>query len=129
VRAVDTNVLARILLADDEEQSPKAVAVLMEGAYVPLTVLLETAWVLSSVGQFDRRQVSTALREVVSAESVAVDDPDLIEWILSRYEAGAGFSDLVHAAAASLGGAEALLTFDRSFARVAEPPLSIELIE
>jgi predicted nucleic-acid-binding protein len=48
VRSVDTNVLARYLLGDDPVQNPIAERTIADGAYVSLTVLLETHWLLTS---------------------------------------------------------------------------------
>ena len=50
--AVDTNVLARLLLRDDEAQYRKVVKLFGDGRdyTAPVTVMLELVWVLESYG-------------------------------------------------------------------------------
>jgi len=49
MRAVDTNVLVRLLTRDDAGQSEAAERWVKTGAWVSTLALAETAWVLSSV--------------------------------------------------------------------------------
>ena len=52
--AADTNVLVRLLVADDPVQTPKAELFLAreKPLWISIVVLLETAWVLGSVYGF-----------------------------------------------------------------------------
>ncbi len=57
----DTNVLVRIVVADDPSQTEAAGAVLHEaalqgGAWISQVVIVETVWALSSRYRFDSRQ-------------------------------------------------------------------------
>ena len=54
MRAVDTNVLARLIARDEPAQVEKAEAFVARGAWVSQLVLVETVWVLESVTGFDR---------------------------------------------------------------------------
>ena len=49
MRAVDTNVLARLIVRDDDEQAAAADEFVAAGAWVSHLVLAETLWVLTSV--------------------------------------------------------------------------------
>ena len=49
MRAVDTNVLVRLIVRDDPAQVDRAEAFVARGAWVSLLVLAETIWVLKSV--------------------------------------------------------------------------------
>ena len=49
MRAVDTNVLVRLLARDHPVQLAAAEAFVQAGAWVSLLVLMETVWVLDSV--------------------------------------------------------------------------------
>lgn len=49
MRAVDTNVLLRILTRDDARQVVAAEAFIAEGAWVSILALAEAAWVLATV--------------------------------------------------------------------------------
>ena len=46
MNAVDTNVVVRVLLRDDERQAEIADEVVAKGAWISLIVLAETIWVL-----------------------------------------------------------------------------------
>ena len=46
MRAIDTNVLVRLLARDDAAQTRLAEAYVAKGAWVPLLALAETVWVL-----------------------------------------------------------------------------------
>ena len=46
MRAVDTNVLVRLITGDDEKQAVVADSFVNRGAWVSHVVLAETAWVL-----------------------------------------------------------------------------------
>ena len=49
MRAVDTNVLVRLLTRDDTRQVTAAEGFVAQGAWVPQIVLVEAIWVLTSV--------------------------------------------------------------------------------
>lgn len=49
MRAVDTNVLVRLVVRDDDEQAAAAEEFVAAGAWVSHLVLAETLWVLTSV--------------------------------------------------------------------------------
>ncbi len=53
MRAVDTNVLVRLLARDDAAQAEAAEAFVAGGAWVSHVVLVETIWVLESVYEVD----------------------------------------------------------------------------
>lgn len=118
MRAIDTNVLVRVLAGDDPEQSPKARALVEAGdLLVPLTVMLEAEWVLRSVYGHAGPQVASALRAFAGLPGVSVEAPERLATALDRAEAGMDFADALHLGAAE--GCEALLTFDRRFVKSA----------
>ena len=49
MRAIDTNVLVRLIVRDDSAQVERAEAFVAQGAWVSQLVLAETVWVLDSV--------------------------------------------------------------------------------
>lgn len=56
MRAIDTNVIVRLATRDDETQVAAAEKYIAErGAWVSHLVLVEVAWVLDSVYEFERR--------------------------------------------------------------------------
>ena len=116
--AIDTNVLVRYLTGDHPEQSPKARALVdAHDIFVPLTVMLETEWVLRSAYGFAAVQVATALRAFAGLPHVTVEHPARLAQALHRAGNGMDFADALH-----LGGVEhcdALLTFDKRFIKAA----------
>ena len=61
--ALDSSVVVRLLADDDPHQSRRAAGLLEDNAvFVPLTVLLETEWVLCSVYALERDAVLRGLR-------------------------------------------------------------------
>ena len=116
--AVDTNVLARLLLADEPGQTERAAAALRGRRWlITLTVLLETEWVLRSAGGLPRSNVLRSLRAVVGLQGAVVERAELVESALTDFEAGVDFADALHLRGAA--GCEAFLTFDRRLLRAA----------
>ena len=111
MKAVDTNILVRAMLGDDEMQSPVANRILQGEIFVPLTVLLETGWVLKSNAGLGRTQIAEMLITFIQLPNVQVDDPDGVLAALMAYAKGGDFADHIHLVAAK--GVEAFVTFDR----------------
>lgn len=61
LRAVDTNVVARLIARDDPRQTREAEGFISEGAWVSNLVLAECVWALESVYELTRTQVRTAI--------------------------------------------------------------------
>lgn len=116
-KVVDTNVVVRLLVADDEAQGRVAESLLGDRLFVPLTVLLETVWVLSSRYRLDRAGIAESLRRLLDLPAIHVDDPELVRWAVDRFGRGADFSDMIHMISGRHG--QAFLTFDRHLAKTA----------
>ena len=117
--ALDTNILARLILRDDEAQFQKARALLADGrSYTaPVTVFLELAWVLKSAG-YSRDEIAAAIRAVLGLEEIKPQNPVGLTTALLWYEAGLDFADALHLALSH--AEEAFLTFDDRFVHRAE---------
>jgi predicted nucleic-acid-binding protein len=126
VRAIDTNIVARALLDDDPVQSPVARRILDEGAFVSLTVLLETAWLLRSRYGFNREAVSDYLKALAMLPTVSIPDPELINWAIDRHRDRGDPADLIHLVAAR--GASEFATFDETVIRDAAPDSPIAIL-
>ncbi|MGV3730204.1 MAG: type II toxin-antitoxin system VapC family toxin [Sphingopyxis sp.] len=111
MKAADTNVLVRAMLGDDDVQSPIAHRILQGEIFVPLTVLLETGWVLKSSARLDRAQIAEMLATFVQLPNVQVDDLDAVLAALTAYAKGGDFADHIHLVASK--GVAAFMTFDR----------------
>ncbi len=115
MRSVDTNVLARYLLGDDPVQNPIAERTIADGAYVSLTVLLETHWLLTSRYGLTASQFIQLVRLLRENAHVQIEAEEWLDWMLDRLGRGADFADLAH-----LVGSQnqlAFVTFDRSMAK------------
>jgi predicted nucleic-acid-binding protein len=116
---LDTNVLARLLLRDDEAQYRKARRLLGDGREytAPPTVILELVWVLGSVG-IEREAIANSLKALLGLPNFSPKQlPELVRAI-HLYEAGLDFADALHLAMSD--GDEEFLTFDDRFAKRAE---------
>jgi predicted nucleic-acid-binding protein len=125
VVAFDTNVVVRLLLRDDAAQAKKAEQAFLrhargDGVFLPLVVLVETAWVLSYTYELDRKAIHEHLRSLIRTRGVIVDDADLVQDALDAYTKGsADFADHVILATTRRAGCRALLTFDRRLGKEA----------
>ena len=74
---VDTNILVRALVRDDERQADAAAALLKEAELiaVSLVCLCELVWVLRRVYHFGQDDITAALEALLNAGNVAVDRP------------------------------------------------------
>lgn len=117
-RAIDTNLVVRYLIADPPEQYELACR-LIEGSdvFVPVTVVLETEWVLRSGYRLSRGAIVAALRGFVGLGTVTVGDADAVVAALDLFEGGMDFADALHLALSS--ECEAFVTFDRDLAKSA----------
>lgn len=116
--AIDTNVVVRYLAGDHPEQSRKARALIdSEDIFVCTTVLLETEWVLRSVYGLTPIEAAKALNDFAGLESVTLEDAPLVAKALDWVTQGMDFADALHLAKAE--GCDAMVTFDRRFARIA----------
>jgi predicted nucleic acid-binding protein len=118
MRAVDTNVLVRLFVHDQQEQSRVALELLSSGErfIVTITVLLETAWVLKSTGA-PKPRVIGAIEALAQLPGIVVKpDIDMQRAIQLRRD-GLDVADAIHVVAAVAVEGTALLTFDRRLAK------------
>ena len=128
MKAVDTNIVARFVIGDDPVQAQRAAEILAGPCFVPSTVLLETAWLLSSRFGLDRATVAETLRDLLRLPLLTAPSADQLDWALDRFEAGADFADMLHIVFAV--GADSFVSFEKHLARYAGPdtPLPIETL-
>jgi len=116
---VDTNILVRAILGDDPKQSPLARQTLQHARdiLVPVTVLIELAWVLKSVG-WNRAQIHAARCTLADQPTVHLDHVLEVHAALADFQAGpADFADYLALRQARALGARKMLTFDRKLAK------------
>ena len=119
MRAVDTNVLVRLVARDHAKQVAAAEAFVAKGAWVSHIVLVETSWVLDSVYDLDSKQIAMAVEMLLNHRDLTLQDPDVVLAALgSRQKPGLGFSDCMVLEIARKAGHLPLGTFDRRLGKL-----------
>lgn len=120
MRAVDTNVLVRLITRDNAEQVRSAEDFISIGAWVSHLVLTETAWVLDAVYERTAEQIALALDMLLNHKDLSLQDADVVTAALSQFRRrpALGFSDCLALQIARKAGHLPLGTFDRDLARL-----------
>lgn len=119
MNAVDTNVVVRVFVNDDEKQAAAARSIFESGpVWIAKTVLLETAWVLEHHYKYDQSAIVEALASLPELEHVHIEDEGSIWTALSLMSHGVDAADAMHLASAPAGSRFA--TFDRDLVRRAK---------
>lgn len=116
--ALDTNLLARLLLRDDAAQY-KRVKTLFETPQIftaPVTVMLELVWVLES-RDISAAQIATGLNALLDLPNFKPERLDALRQALRSYKGGMGFADALHLALSE--GQQKFMTFDKAFVKQA----------
>jgi predicted nucleic-acid-binding protein len=118
MRAIDTNVLVRLLARDDAAQAAAADAFVARGAWVSQLVLAETLWVLDTVYQRTAAQLATAIEMLLSHRELVLQDADTVTAALASFKRrpSLGFSDCLVLEIARKAGHLPLGTFDKALA-------------
>ena len=127
MRAIDTNVVVRFLVADDRRQAKRARAALDAGdIFISVTVLLESEWVLRSGYGLAPEPIAAAFRYLAGLPGVTVEGPAQLALALDWMDEGMDFADAMHLAKAE--GCDTFLSFDRKLAKVAagRSPMAVE---
>jgi predicted nucleic-acid-binding protein len=120
MRAVDTNVLVRLLTRDDVKQVAAAEAFVAPGAWVSHLAIVEASWVLDSVYDRDPEAVATAIEMLLNHDHLTVQDNETVAAAVAlfRQQPKVGFSDCLMLEVARKAGHTPLGTFDRSLGRI-----------
>jgi predicted nucleic-acid-binding protein len=120
MRAVDTNLLVRLIVRDDAAQVAAAEAFVAQGAWVSQLVLAETLWVLDAVHERTAAQLAAAVEMLLNHEQLSIQDADVVAQALARIRVrpALGFSDCLVLEIARKAGHLPLGTFDRGLAKL-----------
>jgi predicted nucleic-acid-binding protein len=120
MRAVDTNVLVRLLTRDDARQVAAAEAFVSAGAWVPHLALAEAGWVLASVYGRDAEDIASAVEMLLNHQHLTVQDADAVAAAVAQFRRHpkVGFSDCLMVEVARKAGHTPLGTFDRGVGRI-----------
>src|ERR1700756_1179845 len=121
MRAVDTNVIVRIVGGDAPEQLRAAERFAAGGAWVSHVVLAEATWVLDAVYQRTARQIAAAIDMLLNHKDFTLQDSDVVAAALEEFKErpALAFSDCLVLEIARKAAHVPLGTFDRNLAKLA----------
>lgn len=119
--ALDTNILVRLVLHDDEGQARAAERLLLRARrddtplFVADVVLCELVWVLKRRAGVSRQDIASTLDRLLRTELIVVSDTAVVESALAAYRAGKGdFADYLIREQAKAAGATEVVSFDKA---------------
>ena len=127
---VDTNVLVRAVVRDDERQAEVAAALLKDAEVIAVSqpCLCEFVWVLRRVYGFGQDDIFAALEALLDAGNVAVNRP-AVEAGMAILKAGGDFADGLIAYEGSWLGGDTFVSFDkRAVSLIAKQGRQAELL-
>jgi predicted nucleic-acid-binding protein len=118
--AIDTNVLVRFLVGDDEKQSEKVYKIFKDTetkksqVYVPLLVILEVIWVLESAYEIDREDIINSLDQLILMPIFEFEKLSVIQNLIPDAKtSNFDLSDLLIAHSSDYAGCKMVITFDK----------------
>lgn len=111
---IDTNVIVRYLIKDDEIQAQLAIDLFKNNhCFILKTVILETVWVLSSKQGYAlaRNIIVSRIQHLLKLPSVIIDDVDNVILALHWYASGMDFADALHLSSSL--HTQQFITFDK----------------
>jgi len=120
MRAIDTNVLVRLITRDDEKQVSSAKAFVSKGAWVSHLVLAETTWVLSAAYSLEHVEIATAIEMLLHHAQLTIHDSEVVEAALGHYrqKPTLRFSDCLVLEIAKKAGHVPLGSFDKALSKL-----------
>lgn len=120
MRAVDTNILVRLVTRDDHRQLPIAEAFIARGAWVSTLVLAETSWVLATVYGLEHDEIAIVVEMLLAHEHLSLQDADVVAAALAHYRStpALGFTDCLVLELARKAGHLPLGTFDKRLGKL-----------
>ena len=120
MRAVDTNLLVRLIARDDVKQVAGAETFVERGAWVSHLALAEATWVLSAVYERAATEIATAVEMLLNHKNLTIQDSDVVSLALDHFRKrpALGFSDCLLLEIARKAGHLPLGTFDRDLGKL-----------
>jgi predicted nucleic-acid-binding protein len=124
MKGIDTNILVRFLIGDDEQQAKKVYNIFKKAEsekdelFVPLLVVLELIWVLESVYEISRADILDSIREFLLLPILRFEHKSVLQqFTLSAQANKYDLADLLIAHSAKMQGCETVLTFDKKVSK------------
>jgi len=120
MKGIDTNILVRFLVGDDELQAKKVYNLFKKAEsdknqlFVPLLVVLELVWVLESAYRIKRQDIIGSINDLSLMPVLKFEHQTVIQkFIRSASDSNYDLSDLIIAHSAKQQGCVSTLTFDK----------------
>lgn len=117
---LDTNVLLRFLVQDDQTQAERSARVIRQAVarHEPIVlnavVLVEMAWVLGSSYEYSRGDIAAAFDDILDTDGLDIADRDAVRAAIEDYRTSkADFADALIGRLNRRAGCRDTLTFDR----------------
>jgi predicted nucleic-acid-binding protein len=114
---LDTNILARYFIEDEGDEEAVKQRLLArdliesgKALMVSKTVILELEWVMRGYYKFDREDIVSVLRALISFPNITFEDLASVEQAIDNLEQGLDFADALHHA--SYRSCNAIASFD-----------------
>jgi len=120
MRAVDSNIVVRLIARDDPTQVDLAEQFVEPGAWVSLLALAESMWVLKAIYALDPDEIASAIDYFLNHKTLTLQDADVVRAALDnfRLHRKVGFADCLMIEIARKAGHLPLGTFDRDLAKI-----------
>lgn len=123
MKGVDTNILLRLFVRDDDEQHQRSLRVLEaatadgEALFVSHVVLVELCWSLRSAYRYSLQQIDMVVVSILNSDAFVVQQRDRVVAALDMPSTGVGLADRLIASINTDEGCITTLTYDRRAGR------------
>jgi predicted nucleic-acid-binding protein len=120
MRAVDTNVLVRLIVGDDAQQTAAADTFVQQGVWASVVVVTEATWVLRNAYKLSPVELADAIDMLLRNKHLTLQDSDAVAAALELFRSrpALGFADCMILEVARNAGHLPLATFDRALGKV-----------
>ncbi len=125
MKAIDTNVLVRFLVNDDEQQAKlvykrfRDAEVNSEVLFIPLLVILETIWVLESAYEATRKEIVDSFSDLMQMPVFEFEALAAVQgMVISAKMSSTDLTDILIGQSARVSGCDSVLTFDKKASRI-----------
>jgi predicted nucleic-acid-binding protein len=120
MRAIDTNVLVRLITRDDAGEAAATEDFIEQGAWVSVVVLADTMWRLARFYKLGPDDLAKAIEMLLHHRDLVIQDAEAVAGALElfREKPALGFSDCLILQLARQTGHLPLGTFDRRLSKV-----------
>jgi predicted nucleic-acid-binding protein len=121
---LDTNVLARYIVEDDEKQARIATRLIDsctadEPGFVSHIVLIELTWILSSCYDADKNALAAVIEQLLQTKQLIVERGETVWHALEDYKkSSTNFSDCLLSRINQEAGCSKTVTFDKDAAKL-----------